>query len=536
MSEIPTEPKRQESAPQPPGNSDSQAQNTGGNQRRFQRSNRGRGNRGQNNNPNNNNNNNGGGGGDRQQDNNQQGQGNPRGDGGGQNQNAGGDRNGQGNQGNSGGGGDGQDRRDFRPRTRVTRVTRKKKFKKRGGGGGEDNRGGGGGGGGRNHDHRQKFYNQPMEEPSGPATIEEGLLEISGKGFGFLRQKVNNYNQTPQDVFVTPEIVRNFGLRDGMWVKAEAKLGSRGPQLTQLLKINGMAPDSYKTLPWFEELKAINPNKRITLETTKEVYTTRVIDLMAPIGRGQRGLIVAPPRTGKTTILQNLAEAVIKNHPQMKVIVLLVDERPEEVTELTRALPDAEIMASSNDSDIKAHTRIAQMAIERAKRLVEAGEHVFMLLDSITRLARSFNNAMKDGGRTGSGGLDVRAMEIPRRLFAAARNTRDAGSLTIIGTALIETNSRMDDIIFQEFKGTGNMELVLDRSISQQYIYPAIDILKSGTRREELLLPPHYLEKIYLIRRGLAGHKPVEAIERLLGLMEKFPSNAQMLMEIKPMH
>ncbi len=321
-----------------------------------------------------------------------------------------------------------------------------------------------------------------------------------------------------------------------MWVKAEARMGNRGPQLTQLLDINGLKPDAYKSLPWFEELRAVNPNKRIILETTATQTTTRVIDLMAPIGRGQRGLIVAPPRTGKTTLLQHIAEAVITNQPKMKVIVLLVDERPEEVTELTRALPKAEIMASSNDMDVKAHCRIAQLAIERAKRLVEAGEHVFILLDSITRLARAFNNAMRGGGRTGSGGLDVRAMEVPRRLFAAARNTRAAGSLTIIATALIETNSRMDDIIFQEFKGTGNMELVLDRKIAEQYIFPAVDIAKSGTRREELLLPPHQLEKIHLIRRGLSGHKPIEAIERMLSLIEKFPSNAQMLTEIRPMH
>ena len=390
----------------------------------------------------------------------------------------------------------------------------------------------------RNHQNRdrdQQHMNRIDDTPTGPPMDEEGLLEISGKGFGFLRVPERGFKQSPKDVFVTPEIVRKFGLRDGLWVKCEARQGGRGPQLTELKSINGHRPDAYITLPMFEELKAVNPDKRLVLETTQERLTTRVIDMMAPIGRGQRGLIVSPPRAGKTTLLQHIAEAVAKNHPSMHLMVVLVDERPEEVTELTRELPDAEVMSSSNDSDAKAHCRIAQLAIERAKRLVEAGEHVFMLMDSITRLGRAFNNAIRGGGRMGSGGIDNRALIIPRKLFAAARNTRSAGSLTIVGTALIDTNSRMDDVIFQEFKGTGNMELVLDRKIAEQYIFPAVDIFKSGTRREELLLPPHQLEKIFLIRRGLAGHKPMEAIERLLGLMNRFPSNAQMLLDLKPM-
>ena len=374
------------------------------------------------------------------------------------------------------------------------------------------------------------------DELSGPPVEQEGILEISGKGFGFLREVSKEFRQTPDDVFVTPEIVRNFGLRDGLWVRAETQMGRRGPQLTKLLDINGRDPDEFKTMPWFEELKAVNPDRRLQMETTQDRMTTRLIDLIAPIGRGQRGLIVAPPRSGKTTILQHLAEAVLKNHENVKVMVLLVDERPEEVTELRRALPDAEIYASSNDMEVKMHCRIAQIAIERAKRLVESGEDVFMLMDSITRLARAFNNANNKGGPTGTGGLTVRALEMPRKLFAAARNTRDAGSLTIIATALVETNSAMDDRIFEELKGTGNMELVLDRAIAEQYIYPAVDIFRSGTRREELLLPPHQWEKISIIRRGLAGHRPIEAIERMLSIMEKFPSNAQMLLDIKPMY
>ena len=369
---------------------------------------------------------------------------------------------------------------------------------------------------------------QPPREPE----YGEGIIEISGKGFGFLRDAKRNFVQTPQDIFVTPEIVRRFQLRDGMWIYGETRRGNRGPQLTRLLKINDDEPTKYQDLRPFEELTTINPNERIKLETASDRYTTRVMDLMTPLGKGQRGLIVAPPRTGKTTLLQHIADAVVKNHPEMKLIILLVDERPEEVTDFRRSCPNAEIMASSNDSDIKSHTRIAQLAVERAKRLVEAGKDVFILLDSITRTARAFNNATGGGGRTMSGGIDARAMEIPRKLFAAARNTEEAGSLTIVATALIETGSRMDELIFQEFKGTGNMELVLDRKISDQRTYPAVDIFLSGTRREELLLQPFELEKINLIRRGLAGHKPVEAIERLLMFVKKFPTNMQMLKEI----
>src|ERR1051325_6439374 len=285
----------------------------------------------------------------------------------------------------------------------------------------------------------------------------EGIIEISGKGFGFLRDPKRNFVQTPQDIFVTPEIVRRFALRDGMWINGEIRRGSRGPQLTRLITINGEEPAKYQGLRPFEELTTINPDKRIKLETVPDRYTTRIMDLMTPLGMGQRGLIVAPPRTGKTTLLHHIADAVVKNHPEMKLIILLVDERPEEVTDFRRSCPTAELMASSNDSDIKSHTRIAQLAVERAKRLVEAGKDVFILLDSITRTARAFNNAMGGGGRTMSGGIDARAMETPRKLFSAARNTEEAGSLTIVATALIETGSRMDELIFQEFKGTGNM-------------------------------------------------------------------------------
>jgi transcription termination factor Rho len=371
-----------------------------------------------------------------------------------------------------------------------------------------------------------------IEVPRYEPVFGEGLVEVSGKGFGFLRDPKRNYVQSPQDIFVTPEVVRKHALRDGLWIKGEIRRGGRGPQLFKLVLINGEDPEQYRNLPVFEELTSINPLERIRLETVPDRYTTRVMDLMTPVGKGQRGLIVAPPRTGKTTLLQHIGSAVVKNHPEMKLIILLVDERPEEVTEIRRTVPEADIMASSNDSDIKSHTRIAQLAIERARRLVEAGKDVFVLMDSLTRIGRAFNNATAGGGRTMSGGMDSRAMEIPRKLFAAARNTEEAGSLTIMATALIETGSRMDELIFQEFKGTGNMEMVLDRQISDQRIFPAIDIFKSGTRREELLLPAHDLEKINTIRRGLAGHRPPEAIERLLSFLKKFPTNAQMLREI----
>jgi transcription termination factor Rho len=360
----------------------------------------------------------------------------------------------------------------------------------------------------------------------------EGIVEVSGKGFGFLRDPKRNFVQSPTDVFVTPEVVRKFALRDGHWIKGEVRRGNRGLQMYRLTSINGDEPTDYGNFPLFEELTVISPTERFRLETVPDRYTTRIMDMMTPIGKGQRGLIVAPPRTGKTTLLQHIAGAIVKNHPETVLIILLVDERPEEVTEIRRTVPTAEIMASSNDMDLKSHTRIAQLAIERSKRLVEAGKDVFVLLDSITRVGRAFNNAMGGGGRTMSGGIDARALEIPRKLFAAARNAEEAGSLTIIATALIDTGSRMDELIFQEFKGTGNMEMVLDRKISDLRIYPAMDIFKSGTRREELLVPEDQLHKINVIRRGLAGHKPEEAIERLLSFLRRFPTNYQMLKEI----
>ena len=389
-----------------------------------------------------------------------------------------------------------------------------------------------------NRQPEQQALDAPPEPSRSESVIEEelgiveGLVEISGKGFGFLRDPAKGYAQNSSDIFVTPEIARDFNLRDGQWIKGHSRRGNRGVQLYKLIEVNGQNPELSRNQPAFDELTVVSPLEKFTLETVPDRHTTRVIDLFAPVGKGQRGLIVAPPRTGKTTLLQHIADAVVKNHPETKLIILLVDERPEEVTDIKRTVPTAEIMASSNDMDVKSHTRIAQLAIERAKRLCEAGQDVFILLDSITRVGRAFNNAMSGGGRTMSGGVDARALEIPRRIFAAARNTEEAGSITIVATALIDTGSRMDDLIFQEFKGTGNMELVLDRKISDQRIYPAIDIFLSGTRREELLIPADDLHKIGVIRRGLSGYKPIEAIERLIFFMKKFPTNSEMLKNI----
>ncbi len=391
-----------------------------------------------------------------------------------------------------------------------------------------------------NYGERNERYNRDgaMQEQApvevGPPYEVNGLLELAPKGYGFLRTPDNDFDQTIGGVYVSPEIIRKNGLRSCQWLHGMAHNTNRGVQLCELISVNRLAPAEAKVLPHFEDLKAVNPNRRLSLETTPERYTTRVVDLMAPIGRGQRGLIVAPPRTGKTVLLQHMAEAVVEKYEEeIHLMILLIDERPEEVTEFKRGIKGAEVYASSNDGRVRDHCRLAELCIERAKRLVEAGKHVLLLMDSITRLARAYNNASSGNGRTMSGGIDARALEMPRRLFAAARNTRDAGSLTIIATALIETNSRMDDLIFQEFKGTGNMELVLNRRVAEQYIYPAVDILKSGTRREELILPELVLDKVNLIRRALAGHRPIEAMERLLFFLKKYPNNAQMLIDLK---
>ena len=398
-----------------------------------------------------------------------------------------------------------------------------------------------------NNNNRRNGGQQKRERPprreivlTGDPVEVNGMLEIAPKGFGFLRVPEKNFEQCKKDVFVPPDFIRTHGLRAGVWLKGLSQEGPRGPQLTKLDSVNDLAPNEAFKLPHFEELKAINPDRRIAFETTPERFTTRVLDIVSPVGRGQRGLIVSPPRSGKTTLLLHMAEAIREKYDEsIHLIILLVDERPEEVTEFRRTLPGVEIYASSNDDPARNHARISEMCIERAKRLVEGDKDVLVLMDSITRLARAYNTGGGGRGRGNkgrgyqSGGIVAGALELPRKLFAAARNTRQAGSLTILATALIQTNSRADEAIFQEFKGTGNMELVLDRRIAEQYIYPAVDIFKSGTRREELIMAEHLLHKINLIRRGLAGHRNEEAMERLLFFLKKFPNNTQMLMEIK---
>jgi transcription termination factor Rho len=310
-----------------------------------------------------------------------------------------------------------------------------------------------------------------------------------------------------------------------------------GPRLATIESIEGKDAKDFRRRGW-DELTAVDPTKWINLETGPELLTTRVMDLFTPIGMGQRGLIVAPPRSGKTILLQHIALAVLKNHPQMYLMVLLVDERPEEVTDMRRTLkgdPNAEghceVVASSSDRDTANHIRIAQIVIERAKRLAETGRDVFVLLDSLTRLARAYNK-VATSGRTMSGGVDSKALEVPKRLFGSARAFDEGGSLTILGTALIETGSRMDDVIFQEFKGTGNMELVLNRALAERRIYPAIDLGASGTRKEERLLPPEMLEQITLVRRSLMQMRPVEAMEGMVKQLEKTKSNAEFLMMV----
>ncbi len=359
------------------------------------------------------------------------------------------------------------------------------------------------------------------------------MLEINPKGFGFLRSPLKNYIPQGSDPYVPPPLIRQHQLREGEKITGTLEPGKPGvaPRLSQVTAVEGIPPDKVKRR-LFDDLTPIDPHERIRLETESEPMTTRVMDLLAPIGKGQRGLIVAPPRTGKTVLLQHIAQAVSKNHPEMYMMVLLVDERPEEVTEMRRSLK-GEVIASSSDRDSQSHTRIAQMVLERARRLVEFGQDVFVLLDSLTRLARAYNKNTGAGGRTMSGGLDTRALEIPKRLFGTARVFEEGGSLTVLGTALIETGSRMDDVIFQEFKGTGNMELVLERKLADRRVYPAMDILQSGTRKEERLFTPEVLKQVTLLRRSLTQLKPVDAMELLVQKLGKVPNNAAFLDKVE---
>ncbi|MDQ8179788.1 transcription termination factor Rho [Pelagicoccus sp. SDUM812005] len=367
--------------------------------------------------------------------------------------------------------------------------------------------------------------NAPQEE----TITVEGVLEVTKKKTGQLLDLSKNGRQRPTDPFVPKELIRRFKLRSGSHIVAQATADPRfqNPKVRFIEQVDGVSVEERRKFMPFSQLTTITPEEQIRLETDKKKMTTRCMDLFCPIGKGTRGLIVAPPRTGKTTLLTHIAQGINANHPEIHLMVLLIDERPEEVTDFRRNI-DAEVWASSNDEELPSHLRVAELCIERAKCLVETGKDVVILMDSITRLARAHNAASK-GKRTMSGGLDIRALEKPRQIFAAARNTEEAGSLTIIASALIETGSRMDDMIFQEFKGTGNMEMVLDRKIADMRIYPAMNIATSGTRREELLIPEDKLDGIHFFRRALVQQKPEDAAETMITRLSKTDSNQELL-------
>jgi transcription termination factor Rho len=360
----------------------------------------------------------------------------------------------------------------------------------------------------------------------------QGVLELHPKGYGFLRDAARDYAAQPADPYVPAPLIQKLHLREGLLLSGplEPPRKGGGPRLGRVDAIEGLPPDRFRSRK-FDDLTAIDPTEQIVLETGAEPLTTRVMDLLTPIGKGQRGLIVAPPRTGKTVMLQHIAQAVADNHPEMYLIVLLIDERPEEVTDMRRTVR-GEVIASSSDRDSISHARTAELVMERAKRLTEQGRQVFVLLDSLTRLARAYNRNTGAGGRTMSGGVDSRALEVPKRLFGGARAFEEGGSLTVLGTALIDTGSRMDEVIFQEFKGTGNMELVLDRRLADRRVYPAIDITQSGTRKEERILPPEVLQRVTLLRRTLSQMSPVQAMEMLVKKLGETPSNAAFLEKI----
>jgi transcription termination factor Rho len=363
----------------------------------------------------------------------------------------------------------------------------------------------------------------------------EGVLEILPDGFGFLRSPDYNYLPSAEDIYVSPAQIRRFGLRKGDTIYGSLRAPRDKEKYFALVKVervNKNPTEERKERILFENLTPLYPEKRIIMETTKEKFSTRVLDLAAPIGKGQRAMIVSPPKSGKTVLLQNIANAIEKNHPEIFLIVLLIDERPEEVTDMIRNVK-GEVISSTFDEPAERHVQIADMVIEKAKRLTECQQHVVILLDSLTRLARAYNTVQPHSGKILTGGIDSNALHKPKRFFGAARNTENGGSLTIIATALIDTGSRMDEVIFEEFKGTGNMELVLDRRLADRRIYPAIDLIKSGTRKEELLYHPEELEKIYLLRQALADLTPQDAMNLLISRLKKTSSNAEFLLSMK---
>ena len=366
--------------------------------------------------------------------------------------------------------------------------------------------------------------------------MASGVLELQqDRSYGFLRLPERDFRPTGNDVFVPPGLVASHRLKTGLTLEGPVQRDKkgRGLQLAEVTSICGQPPEKYLALVPFERLTVIDPEEVLWLETGPEPTTTRIMDLLTPIGKGQRGLIVSPPRAGTTILLEHVARAVCQNYPGIEATMVLVDERPEEVTHFRRTT-GADVLASSNDQDVEQHVRLARLAFAKAKAGVEFGRDVVLFLDSLTRLGRAFNKAVPSSGRTMSGGVDIRALEEPKRMFGAARKIEGGGSLTVLATCLIDTGSRMDELIFQEFKGTGNMELVLDSELADRRLFPAIDILASGTRKEERLVSPEDLKKRYAIRRRLAGSKKIEALESLLAVLAKHPSNHDLMEAMTP--
>jgi transcription termination factor Rho len=360
--------------------------------------------------------------------------------------------------------------------------------------------------------------------------IGEGVVEVLQDGFGFLRSAEANYLPGPDDIYVSPTQIRRFGLRTGDTVEGLIRGPKDGERYFALLKVNRINfedPEKIRHKVHFDNLTPLYPDERLKLESedpTRKDFSSRVIDMVAPIGKGQRALIVAPPRTGKTVLLQNIAQSITRNHPECYLIVLLIDERPEEVTDMQRSVK-GEVVSSTFDEPAARHVQVAEMVIEKAKRLVEHGRDVVILLDSITRLGRAYNTVVPSSGKVLTGGVDANALQRPKRFFGAARNIEEGGSLTIIATALIDTGSRMDEVIFEEFKGTGNSEIVLDRKVADKRVFPALDILKSGTRKEELIVPREQLQKTYVLRRILNPMGPQDAIEFLIDKLRQTKTN-----------
>lgn len=362
----------------------------------------------------------------------------------------------------------------------------------------------------------------------------EGVVEVLPEGFGFLRSPDYNYLPCPDDIYISPSQIRRFGIRTGATVSGQIRPPKENERYFALLRveaINYENPERLNEMTVFDDLTPLHPDERIMLEVKKDEIEMRIMDLVTPIGKGQRGLIVAPPRTGKTVLIQEIANSITKNHPEVYLIILLIDERPEEVTEMARAVK-AEVIGSTFDEPASRHVQVAEMVVEKAKRMVEYKKDVVILLDSITRLARAYNTEVPHSGKILSGGVDASALQKPKRFFGAARNIEEGGSLTIIATALVDTGSRMDEVIFEEFKGTGNMELHLDRRLADKRLFPAIDINKSGTRKEELLLNAEELKRVWVLRRVLSEMSPTEVLELLSTRLAKTQTNAEFLMSM----